>query len=513
MTKSSICTEYNEINENGRNGWMDKFQSIKEKSEQEAKEKKFSFDVANKADNRRFNRYRDVNPYDHSRIVLHRGDVDYINANLVTMDKANRKYILTQGPLQNTVGHFWLMVWEQNSKAILMLNKIIEKKQVKCHQYWPEKKGPEHKLSLTDVGLEVEYLRSEEYKHYTKRILRLSDTESTKSREIIQFHYNTWPDFGIPSSPIEFLQFLKQVRDSNALSADVGPAIVHCSAGIGRSGTFCLVDTCLVLVENDGENKVSVCDLLLELRRYRMGLIQTFDQLFFSYQAIIDGIKHLNDPSFSDYEEVPVISYNEEDVPPPLPPPRDSSLQLKGTPVIPTSASAHEFRDVEKRKNAENNIDRPLPPLPRENSLPKLDESGSDEIEEDDSDVYEDDDSVSGNDAPVNDHDENIVKTTNGYSDESSFDANATLPLSPSEKATMNGTGERSEASELRRRQRLEKQSAMANKVKEMKRKQQACEEEAGKPKKRRSMMITIGAGVGLVVCLFCVYYSYTKLG
>lgn len=147
------------------------------------------------------------------------------------MEKANRKYILTQGPLPSTVGHFWLMVWEQNSKAILMLNKIIEKKQVrviendfvesfkkikkflqvKCHQYWPEQKGPENKLCLTDVGLEVEYLRSEEYKHYTKRILRLSDTESTKSREIIQFHYNTWPDFGIPSSPIEFLQFLKQV--------------------------------------------------------------------------------------------------------------------------------------------------------------------------------------------------------------------------------------------------------------------------------------------------------------
>lgn len=228
-------------------------------------------------------------------------------------------------------------------------------------------------------------------------------------------------------------------------------------------------------VENEGENKVSVCDLLLELRRYRMGLIQTFDQLFFSYQAIIDGIKHLNDPvsifsatagfslsytltmltislpwqlqSFSDYDEVPVISYNEEDVPPPLPPPRDSSLQMKGLPNIPTSASAHEFRDVEKRKNVENNIDRPLPPLPGDNSLPKLDESASDEIEEDDSDVYDDDDddddSDSSNDAAANDHIESNVKTTNGYSDESSFDADATLPLSPSEKATMNGTGER----------------------------------------------------------------------
>lgn len=116
-------------------------------------------------------------------------------------------------------------------------------------------------------------------------------------------------------------------------------------------------------------------------------------------------------------------------------------------PVIPTSVSAHEFRDVEKQKNAHNNIDRPLPPLPRDNSLPKLDESGSDEIEEDDSDVYEDDDdeSAGSNDdaaAPAVDE-KNNVKTTNGYNDELSFDANATLPLSPTDKVVMNGIGER----------------------------------------------------------------------
>lgn len=77
---------------------------------------------------------------------------------------------------------------------------------------------------------------------------RLTDLETNQSREILQFHYTTWPDFGIPSSPVAFLQFLKEVRDSGALDTNVGPAVVHCSAGIGRSGTFCLVDCCLVLV-------------------------------------------------------------------------------------------------------------------------------------------------------------------------------------------------------------------------------------------------------------------------
>lgn len=109
-----------------------------------------------------------------------------------------------------------------------------------------------------------------------------------------------WPDFGVPSSPIAFLQFLKQVRDSGVLEENVGPAVIHCSAGIGRSGTFCLVDCCLVLIDKEGENRVSVQDVLLELRKYRMGLIQTHDQLTFSYEAIVEGMKRMNnDVSFA----------------------------------------------------------------------------------------------------------------------------------------------------------------------------------------------------------------------
>lgn len=164
------------------------------------------------------------------------------------MDRANRQYILCQGPLEITVSHFWLMVWEQQSKAILMLNKIIEKKAIKCHMYWPAKIGPEHKLDLKDAGLKITYLTCENYKNFSKRVFRVTDTESGKSRDVLQFHYMTWPDFGVPTSPIAFLQFLKQVRDSGALDEDAGPPVIHCSAGIGRSGTFCVVDCCLVLV-------------------------------------------------------------------------------------------------------------------------------------------------------------------------------------------------------------------------------------------------------------------------
>uniref|UniRef100_A0AAG5D766 protein-tyrosine-phosphatase n=1 Tax=Anopheles atroparvus TaxID=41427 RepID=A0AAG5D766_ANOAO len=430
---SSIEVEYNEIV--SRSGWPRVYQDIRERSDRQAQAKDFTTNESKKMENRRLNRYRDVLPYDHSRVALKRGESDYINANLVKMERAGRKYILCQGPLPLTVGHFWLMVWEHDSRAILMLNKLIEQTTVKCHQYWPSKIGEKHRLELTGVNLSVVYLKCVEYKNFCRRTFRLTDTESGKSREVIQFHYMTWPDFGIPSSPVAFLQFLKEVRGSGTLDSDVGPPIIHCSAGIGRSGTFCLVDCCLVLIDKEGEDRVSVQDVLLELRQYRMGLIQTPDQLYFSYQAIIEGMKRMNNSSVDDFEELSVVSSSSqpasdhdteenEDTPPPLPPPRTYSLTIgtKPLPLIPTSESVHEdfllvnngdrdkvnnLVNLEKSKQFESSVDdsnnhhhhtnnhrnrgssnhnhhyhpysnRPLPPVVREKPLCKVNESDSD---------------------------------------------------------------------------------------------------------------------------------------
>lgn len=274
--------------------------------------------------------------------MLKRGTCDYINANLVWVERAGRRYILTQGPLAETVSTFWLMVWEQETRAVLMLNKIVEKKQVKCHWYWPQAPGPDHAITLEDVSLKLEYMEHHDHSHFSKRIFKLTDLESGTSREVLQFHYNTWPDFGVPSSPTAFLEFLRVVRESGSLDESVGPAVIHCSAGIGRSGTFCLVDSCLILIEQDGVDGVNIRDILLEMRRYRMGLIQTPDQLRFSYQAIIEGMRR----GIVDGEDaVGSASSEEEDEPPPLPPPRNESLIRseiveKPLPTIPASESA-----------------------------------------------------------------------------------------------------------------------------------------------------------------------------
>lgn len=396
---NNIETEYSDISR--KMEWPTLFQTIRTKSS----DNKYTFAEAAKPQNQEFNRYRDVNPYDHSRIVLKKGPTDYVNANLVKVEKANRQYILTQGPTIKTVSHFWLMVWEQKTAAIIMLNKLIEKKQEKCSQYWPGKIGTEHILKLDDVGLQVEYISHSDYQHYLTRQFKLTELSSSESRTIVQYHYTTWPDFGVPGSPTVFLEFLRRVRAQGVLDDTVGPAIVHCSAGIGRSGTFCLVDSVLVLIEKDGQNSVDVKEILLEMRKYRMGLIQTHEQLRFSYQAIIEGAKNLSCPDKDNCNLLPPISTttsdpsirsinngvlstgnkmedeDDDDEPPPLPPPRADSLAHPQ--LIPVRLTVNNSKPgVIEEEEDEIFSKCPVGPLPQ---APPMEEEGSSEDELEDS--------------------------------------------------------------------------------------------------------------------------------
>ncbi|KAL8182340.1 UNVERIFIED_CONTAM: Tyrosine-protein phosphatase non-receptor type 2 [Gekko kuhli] len=184
------------------------------------------------------------------------------------------------------------MVWQQKTKAVVMLNRIVEKDSVKCAQYWPTKE--EDIMMFKETGFCVR-LKSEDVKsYYTVRHLQLENISNGECRMIFHFHYTTWPDFGVPESPASFLNFLFKVRESGSLSPEYGPAVIHCSAGIGRSGTFSLVDTCLVLMEKRKDPfSVDIKQVLLNMRKYRMGLIQTPDQLRFSYMAVIEGAKYI----------------------------------------------------------------------------------------------------------------------------------------------------------------------------------------------------------------------------
>ncbi|XP_026857155.2 tyrosine-protein phosphatase non-receptor type 1 isoform X2 [Electrophorus electricus] len=258
--------------------------------------------------------------FDHSRIHLQLASNDYINASLISMEEAQRSYILTQGPLPNTCGHFWEMVWEQRTRGVVMLNRVIEKGSVKCAQYWPQRE--EREAMFEDTNFKLMLVSEDVKSYYTVRQLELENLTTQETREILHFHYTTWPDFGVPESPASFLNFLFKVRESGCLSSDQGPVIVHCSAGIGRSGTFCLVDTCLLLMSlRKDPSSVRIKDVLLDMRRYRMGLIQTADQLRFSYLAVIEGAKYIMGDT-SVQESWKELS-NEEHPPPDFtPPPR-----------------------------------------------------------------------------------------------------------------------------------------------------------------------------------------------
>ncbi|XP_078071808.1 tyrosine-protein phosphatase non-receptor type 2-like isoform X2 [Mustelus asterias] len=310
--------KFAEIDEQSR--WSQSYLEIRNESQD------FPYKVAKYPENRVRNRYRDVSPFDHSRVKLQKADNDYINASLIVMDEAERNYILTQGPLPNSCGHFWQMVWEQKSRAVVMLNRVIEKGSVKCETYWPSKEV--EVMSFEDTQFSLRLLSEDVKSYYTVRQLQLQRVSTGETREILHFHYTTWPDFGVPESPASFLNFLLKVRESGCLNSECGPAVVHCSAGIGRSGTFALVDTCLLLMEkHKNPSSVDIRQVLLEMRKYRMGLIQTPDQLRFSYMAVIEGAKYIRGDSsvqkkwkeLSKEDQDPVTDHPS---PPPQPPKR-----------------------------------------------------------------------------------------------------------------------------------------------------------------------------------------------
>jgi len=278
------------------NNWRKTFRDLQETELSSERFTSLTSNVADQYENFPLNRYYDVTAYDHSRVIVHHdGEEIYINANLVKVPDAKREYILTQGPLENTVDDFWLMVFQQACSTLVMLCNCVEQERAKCWQYWPLEVG--HTMVLGEdrhnLGLEVVMDGCEDRNYFIMRTFTLTHTPSGQQRKIQQFHYVDWPDFNVPDSPDHFLEFLVEVRKSNCFLDSCGPPVVHCSAGIGRSGTLALVDSCLVLAKLEQEeiSLERVLGVLLDMRTCRGGLIQTEDQLRFSVAAIVQGMR------------------------------------------------------------------------------------------------------------------------------------------------------------------------------------------------------------------------------
>ncbi|XP_045681824.1 tyrosine-protein phosphatase non-receptor type 4 isoform X2 [Phyllostomus hastatus] len=227
------------------------------------------------------NRYRDISPYDATRVIL-KGNEDYINANYINMEIPSssiiNQYIACQGPLPHTCTDFWQMTWEQGSSMVVMLTTQVERGRVKCHQYWPEPTG-----SLSYGCYQVTCHSEEGNTAYIFRKMTLFNQEKNESRQLTQIQYIAWPDHGVPDDSSDFLDFVCHVRNKRAGKEE--PIVVHCSAGIGRTGVLITMETAMCLIECN--QPVYPLDIVRTMRDQRAMMIQTPSQYRFVCEAIL----------------------------------------------------------------------------------------------------------------------------------------------------------------------------------------------------------------------------------
>jgi receptor-type tyrosine-protein phosphatase N len=199
--------------------------------------------VAFKAENKKKNRYPDKLPYDHNRVILNAlvnaTNSDYINASTVTdHDPRNPSYIVSQGPLGQTVSDFWQMIWEQGCVVIVMLSRLQDNGYQLCTRYWPEEGSEQY--HIFEVHLVSEHIWCDDY---LVRSFYLKNTRTGETRTVTQFHFQSWPAHGVPASTKALLEFRRKVNKSYRGRAC--PIVIHCSDGVGRSGTYVLIDMVL----------------------------------------------------------------------------------------------------------------------------------------------------------------------------------------------------------------------------------------------------------------------------
>ncbi|XP_054436081.1 receptor-type tyrosine-protein phosphatase beta isoform X2 [Pteronotus mesoamericanus] len=265
-------------------------------------------DIALLPENRGKNRYNNILPYDASRVKLSNVDddpcSDYINASYIPGNNFRREYIATQGPLPGTKDDFWKMAWEQNVHNIVMVTQCVEKGRVKCDHYWP---ADQDSLYYGDLILQV--LSESVLPEWTIREFRICSEEQLDAHRLIRhFHYTVWPDHGVPETTQSLIQFVRTVRDYINRTPGAGPTVVHCSAGVGRTGTFIALDR--ILQQLDSKDSVDIYGAVHDLRLHRVHMVQTECQYVYLHQCVRDVLRarklrsEQENPLFPIYENV-----------------------------------------------------------------------------------------------------------------------------------------------------------------------------------------------------------------
>ncbi|XP_072375045.1 receptor-type tyrosine-protein phosphatase eta isoform X1 [Scyliorhinus torazame] len=232
------------------------------------------------------NRYNNVLPYDVSRVklsVTEDPSNDYINANFVPGYNLNKEFIAAQGPLLNTVSDFWRMIWEHNVPAIIMLTKCVEQGRAKCEQYWPTERP--HIYEDKTVTMTSELVLQD----WTIRDFTIVKEKSKENRALRHFHFTGWPDHGVPSTTEVLIDFRNLVRQYINQYPKSGPSVVHCSAGVGRTGTFICIDHMIYQIDNN--RQVDIWATVHQLRMHRPLMVQTESQYVFLNQCAMEYIR------------------------------------------------------------------------------------------------------------------------------------------------------------------------------------------------------------------------------
>uniref|UniRef100_A0A3B3V4H2 protein-tyrosine-phosphatase n=1 Tax=Poecilia latipinna TaxID=48699 RepID=A0A3B3V4H2_9TELE len=258
-------------------------------------------DVARLPENRGKNRYNNILPYDSTRVKLSYLEddpcSDYVNASYIPGNNYRREYIATQGPLPGTKDDFWRMVWEHGVHNVVMVTQCVEKGRVKCDQYWPADKEP-----LYYGDLVIQMLSESVLPEWTIREFKIISVQFSNDflypRMMRHFHYTVWPDHGVPESTQSLIQFVRTVRDYVDRSPSTGATVVHCSAGVGRTGTFVALDR--VLQQLDSKGGIDLYGCVFDLRLHRQHMVQTEQKscYVFSQSPLLQPFLCLSSPSY-----------------------------------------------------------------------------------------------------------------------------------------------------------------------------------------------------------------------
>ncbi|XP_072041076.1 uncharacterized protein [Amphiura filiformis] len=239
--------------------------------------------VAKDPANKTKNRYCNIVAYDHSRVVLtpleNVSNSDYINASFIDGMYKDQQYIACQGPNMASNSDFWRMVWQYDVRKIVMLTNLIENAKIKCDQYWPDKATQYGEVKVTPTGEQI-------VTNCVIRTFNIAATEvaEAEAREVYQYHFTAWPDMGVPQAP-SLLRFMKRVNGNNPEKA--GPIVVHCSAGVGRTGTYITVEA--MTERSKQEGAVDVYSFVSKMRNNRMKMVQTALQYQFIFDVLVEA--------------------------------------------------------------------------------------------------------------------------------------------------------------------------------------------------------------------------------